>query len=928
LTLEIHYYIIVISKSKGNSIILNQLFKTISFPKEKSGTNKTEVIHLAFNKSTDLELYSVLETLRSSDIRALLPKFSFRELTEIANKERRSLNQLCLFLLTKKIEEIKKSYGNDVSVANILSKNLVYNNIDKNSATFNDNKVNKIHRWYPYIEGFSCTFVEQIIDNLPYKPTSIYDPFSGSGTTQLSASHRNIPSAYSEINPFMSFIIECKVNKVIQFISDFQRNKKKIEDLINFISLGMSKINSNQIPYKEYVQKLGTENYFEKESLENLLKIKSLIIIFFKDNLLLKDLCLFALSTIIVSVSNTIRRADLRYRKAHEKRYLFSDILPLFIEKMREILFDIELIKDFHLHETIFISNDAKNIPNSYNKKFDLIITSPPYVNGTNYFRNTKLELVILDFVDKIADISLLKKDAITSGINNVVSKNKKNIKIPVVQPIIENLAKCAYDKRIPILVESYFSEMHEVFSNISKHLEFEAHFYFDIGDSQFAGVHIPTDKIIIEIAKNNNLELIDNKYIRERFSKNGMPLKQILLLFKKSNGTKIFPVNGNKKAKTAKDLLIKNYQRFKDTLPYKDPPYNSRNWGHPLHNLCSYQGKLKPSLAYFLVQLFSKEGMTVLDPLCGVGTIPLEACLQDRIGIGNDISLLSYVNTFAKVTIPDRKKTLVELEKLNQYIKMNLISKDEAEELRFGYNKNISEYYHIDTLREIITARKYFKKINSYDSEKALILSAILHILHGNRPYALSRRSHNITPLAPKGAFEYKSLVKKALEKIERTLNFERPDIFKIGKAFNEDYINLSDKINEHSIDLIATSPPFFDSTRFYMSNWIRTWFCGWNKEDFEIKKENYLEVQQVRDVGVYNQFFKICKNILKKNGVLIMHLGKSRKHDMGKTLSEIAAKEFEIFGLFNENISHCEKFGIKAQGLTKEHQYLFLVK
>ncbi|GAI70713.1 unnamed protein product, partial [marine sediment metagenome] len=49
----------------------------------------------------------------------------------------------------------------------------------------------------------------------------------------------------------------------------------------------------------------------------------------------------------------------------------------------------------------------------------------------------------------------------------------------------------CAYDKRIPILVESYFSEMHEVFSNISKHLESEAHFYLDIGDSQFAGVHI-----------------------------------------------------------------------------------------------------------------------------------------------------------------------------------------------------------------------------------------------------------------------------------------------------------------------------------------------------------------------------------------------------------------------------------------------------
>ena len=79
---------------------------------------------------------------------------------------------------------------------------------------------------------------------------------------------------------------------------------------------------------------------------------------------------------------------------------------------------------------------------------------------------------------------------------------------------------------------------------------------------------------------------------------------------------------------------------------------------------------------------------------------------------------------------------------------------------------------------------------------------------------------------------------------------------------------------------------------------------------------------------MGIYNQFFKICKNVLKKDGILIMHLGKSGKHNMGKTLSEIAAKEFKIFGLFDENVSHCEKFGIKDQGLTKEHQFLFLVK
>lgn len=907
---------------------MSQLFKTISFPREKSETNRTEIIRLAFNESTDLELYNNLKDLRSSDIRTLLPNISYKKLAELASEERRSLNQLCLFLLTKKIEDIKKSYGKNISITNILSKNLVYTNIDKKSATFHDNKLNKIHRWYPYIEGFSCTFVEQIIDSLSYKPTLIYDPLSGTGTTQLVASHKNIPSAYSEINPFMNFIIECKINKAIQFIADFKENTKKMNDFIAVLPRRFKIASISKDQYSEYVKRLGTANYFEKETLENLLRIKFLIKDYFKNSPLLRDLCLFALSTIIVSVSNTIRRADLRYKREHEKKLIPANTLLLFTNKMQEILSDIGSIKNAPLYKTTFVSDDAKYIPESYNNRFNLVITSPPYVNGTNYFRNTKLELLLLDFIYNIEEISLLKKEAITSGINNVVSKNKKNIKIQQLQPIIDKLRKCAYDKRIPILVESYFSDMYQVFSNISAHLESESHFYLDIGDSQFAGVHIPTDRILIEIAKKNDLELIDNKFIRERFSKNGMLLKQVLLLFKKTRAVPKLSLSKTQIPKSARGLLIKNYPIFKDTLPHREPPYNSRNWGHTLHNLCSYQGKLKPSLAHFLVKLFSSEGMKILDPLCGVGTIPLEACLQGRVGIGNDLSLLAYVNTLAKVNKPDPKKSYDELDKLNRYIKNNLVPRSEIEKLLFGYNRNITEYYHVDTFREIVTARNYFKTHKSYDCEKALLLSAVLHILHGNRPYALSRRSHNVTPLAPKGPFKYKSLIEKTSDKIKRTLELKRPNIFKDGEAFNNDYKNLNSCIKENSIDLIVTSPPFFDSTRFYMSNWIRMWFCGWDREDFETKKDDYLETQQVKDATIYNQFFKICKTLLKKEGILIMHLGKSGKHDMGKTLSEIASNEFEVFGLFDENVSHCEKFGIKDQGATRAHQFLFLIK
>ena len=77
---------------------------------------------------------------------------------------------------------------------------------------------------------------------------------------------------------------------------------------------------------------------------------------------------------------------------------------------------------------------------------------------------------------------------------------------------------------------------------------------------------------------------------------------------------------------------------QFMDDLPYKKSPFNGRNWGHAWHSLCSYHGKLKPAIAHFLISYFTKPGDIVLDPLCGVGTIPFEACLQGRVGVGNDL--------------------------------------------------------------------------------------------------------------------------------------------------------------------------------------------------------------------------------------------------------------------------------------------------
>ena len=139
--------------------------------------------------------------------------------------------------------------------------------------------------------------------------------------------------------------------------------------------------------------------------------------------------------------------------------------------------------------------------------------------------------------------------------------------------------------------------------------------------------------------------------------------------------------------------------------MPYKDKPFSGRNWGHPWHSLCSYHGKLKPAIAHFLVERFSKPGDIVFDPLSGVGTIPLEACLQNRIGIGNDLSELAFCVTKAKLEKPKLDDCLSVLDNLDLYIKnqkTSIYADLQIQKYRnFGFNGKLPSYFHESTFKE-----------------------------------------------------------------------------------------------------------------------------------------------------------------------------------------------------------------------------------
>jgi tRNA G10 N-methylase Trm11 len=367
-------------------------------------------------------------------------------------------------------------------------------------------------------------------------------------------------------------------------------------------------------------------------------------------------------------------------------------------------------------------------------------------------------------------------------------------------------------------------------------------------------------------------------------------------------------------------------WNNFKNNSPYKKAEFAKRNWGTSLHSLCSYQGKIKPALAHHLIDVFSSSGDKVSDPFSGSGTIPLEASIAGRIPIANDLSDMAVALTLAKVgetSHKDCEKILVEFEDWLSKKSPSQRSISEASEISF--NKNISEYFEEKTFLDILKARDFFldtKALN--DANWCLVFASMLHILHGNRPYALSRNSHPLTPYAPTGDFVRKDVSLHLRKKVNSALSSKQMLLLQSDyEVLQTDVIEIY-KSQKNVADCIITSPPFASSTRFYMTNWMRFWFSGWSLKDFNATEKAFIESKKSKNLEIYEDIFRSLKGTLKLGGTLVLHVGKNKKVDMGAKLISNQYEDFKLIDHFTENVEGSEKHGIKDKGGTVEHQYL----
>ena len=306
-----------------------------------------------------------------------------------------------------------------------------------------------------------------------------------------------------------------------------------------------------------------------------------------------------------------------------------------------------------------------------------------------------------------------------------------------------------------------------------------------------------------------------------------------------------------------AVEEAIHNISKKEWTFPH----YSIQSWGSWLHRIAPYVGRIKPSFAHFLIKYTTSENDVVLDPFCGIGTIPAEAALMKRKSIGIDLNPYAYYIALAKTY---NKEDFIKLVDYLKQIKINT----KTVSLK-SIPAWVKEYYNENTLKEILFLIKKLKKEKKY-----FLLGCLIGISQGHRPGHLSKPCAWTLPYKPRkdDKGEYREVIPRLIQKIERTYlsDFNEMEDMKVYLA---DARKLP--LNNNSVDHVISSPPYYDTLDYVNSHRLRLAIAGFCNIEENNKLKKVLIQNFETYLGEMDKCIKEIHRVMKKCGYCIFIVG-----------------------------------------------------
>lgn len=239
------------------------------------------------------------------------------------------------------------------------------------------------HDFFRYYGKFPPTIVSYLIKKYPCPPDGcLLDNFSGSGTSLVEAARRGIPSIGIDINPLACLAGEVKTT--LYNIDSLRLQHKRIKDLFHN--------NTFEFKLAEFPEETFLEKWFFQDNIEDLKKLKS-ILIYLQDDIE-SDFFVLAFLAVIRRLSKAY---DGEVRPHINKNKRMKDPFACFEKKVNEMILSIEELANDYPHtipsQTYNCDTRTNYISKLPSKHFWLVVSHPPYLNCFDYLAVFKLEL-------------------------------------------------------------------------------------------------------------------------------------------------------------------------------------------------------------------------------------------------------------------------------------------------------------------------------------------------------------------------------------------------------------------------------------------------------------------------------------------------------------------------------------------------------
>ncbi|MFN4279857.1 DNA methyltransferase [Thermosynechococcus sp.] len=364
----------------------------------------------------------------------------------------------------------------------------------------------------------------------------ILDPFCGTGTTLVESKLRGIPSLGTEANPFAHFATSVKTDwQVDPDLLD--RHSCDVADLA--LEILRRQGIEDSVPFPGKITDLSLRQLSPEQN-QLILAGSISPIPLHKVLILLECLQKYRVEKIyrhqLLAIAHTLVFVASNLRFGPEvgmgSPKVDAPVVSAWLAKVRQMADDLRQRQDCkHTVAQVYLA-DARGLDSVLApQSVDAVITSPPYPNEKDYTRTTRLESVILGFINTKADLQALKKGLLRSNSRNVYQTDTDDRWIqdhPKIQAIAEEIERrrielgktSGFEKRYARVTKLYFGGMARHLAALRSRLRPHAQLAYVVGDqASYLRVRIPTGELLAEIAQALGYEVVRTDLFRTRFA-------------------------------------------------------------------------------------------------------------------------------------------------------------------------------------------------------------------------------------------------------------------------------------------------------------------------------------------------------------------------------------------------------------------------